>query len=116
MITYIIHKIKDNKIVGRITKYNNGKYIAECLVDKDDKDYPVALFGLNKEIKKDDQDVIRFWLEDRVVPRTRQGLEMLLESVGMEHWDLEQLLELNQGKCSNDYFYLEIINENIQSE
>ena len=113
MITYIIHKISNDDIVGKIIKDNNGKYTSECLVDKDDHDYPVTLFGFNKELARDNQDLIKFWLEDRVIPRTRQGLNMTLESVGLDHWDLEKLLELNHGRCSNDWYYLEIINENI---
>lgn len=111
MITYIIRKQTDDKIVGKVIKHNNGMYESECLVAQDDWDYPVALFGLDKEVSRTNQEVIRFWLEDRVVPKTRQGLDMLLASVNMDHWDLEKLLELNHGKCSNDSYYLEIINE-----
>jgi hypothetical protein len=114
MITYIIHKIEDDTIVGKIVKHSDGKYTSECLVDDNDGDYPVLLFGFNKELPRDDSEHIKYWLEERVVPKTRQGLDMILASVGMDHWDLEKLLELNHGRCSMDWYYLEIINEDIQ--
>ena len=113
MITYIIRKLENNGIVGKVIKHSDGRYTSECLVDEDDGDYPVLLFGLDKELPRDDSEHIRYWLEERVIPKTRQGLDWALSSVGLDHWDLEKLLELNHGKCSIDSYYLEIINEEV---
>ena len=40
MITYIIHDSEDDHIVGKIIKHDNGRYESQCLVDKDDHNYP----------------------------------------------------------------------------
>lgn len=106
-ITYTIHSEYTNTIVGKIYN-NNGIYTCELLCPEERYDFPITLFGTHREWERDDQATIIRWLESRVIPKDRQFLDEILRLHGLDHWDLETLLKLNQGRTVNDKFYLEI--------
>lgn len=48
----------------------------------------------------------RCWVESRIVPPERQNLGEILRENGLSDYDEQRLLELTQGRCSQDGCYL----------
>lgn len=49
----------------------------------------------------------RRWVEERVVPTSRQNLGQILRANGLDRYDPIELLVLGNGRCSQDDFYIE---------
>ena len=48
----------------------------------------------------------RVWVEQRIVPRDRQNLGMILKENGLEEYDAHRLLVLADGRCAQDECFI----------
>lgn len=46
------------------------------------------------------------WVEDRIVPSSRQNIGQVLKSHGLREYDEMTLLAASEGRCSQDDFYI----------
>lgn len=61
-------------------------------------------FTVRLEIKKDvicHSDIVN-WLEERVIPRDRRGIETWLKSAGMVDYDVWEIAKLTRARNSDD--------------
>lgn len=57
------------------------------------------------------------WVQERIVPPSRQNLGQVLRANGMSVYDELQLIISSQGRCSQDDFYIrEVAGESVQRE
>lgn len=52
-------------------------------------------------------------MELRAIPKTRDGIERILNYLGLEKYDLMKLLRKTHGVSGNDFLWLRFDNENI---
>ena len=57
-----------------------------------------------------------FFLEDRVVPSTRIGIDEDLKKVGLPYYDPTMLLKFNHGYCVSDHYWIRFDGENLTYE
>lgn len=96
------------RLVAKIHEDKNENLVTEVLVPYEYKYFPIDLLGVNRDWDVNNTNQNRRWLESRVIPRTRQFLDDMLEAVKLPEWDLVQLLKLNKGRVVDDKFYIEI--------
>jgi hypothetical protein len=51
-----------------------------------------------------DPDEVRFWVNERIIPCNRMGLEAILEDSGLKQWDAWDMLKVADGRCVRDKF------------
>jgi hypothetical protein len=100
-IEYKIYNDNTNELAGLIHIEENNTY-AEKYADN----VPI-LFGLFGEIEHPSESSIMAFIEGRVIPRDRQGLGEILKSAGLMEYDVHKMIELNQGRITDDYYRLE---------
>lgn len=49
------------------------------------------------------------WLKDRVIPPNRDMLKEILEANGLYEYNWKELIKLNHGRCTDDYFSVEAV-------
>lgn len=112
----IYSEYEETKLVGKIHEDNTGNMVVEVLVPYEYNYFPPDLLGIFRDWERDDTEQTIYWLESRVVPKSRQFLREMLDAVNLPEWDLVQLLKLNKGRVVDDKFFIEIEefdNENI---
>lgn len=73
---------------------------------------PLLLSSFLKRGKKTiDSYWSRIWVQQRIVPTDRQNLGQILKANGLEEYDEFKLLMLAKGRCAQDSFYLEKVEE-----
>ena len=113
--TYVIYSNYEGKhdICAKIYDYLQDDYseyyVVEQVGDIDRWDFPPDLLGIHRDWGLESQDEIIRWLHSRVVPKTRQFLDVMLQAHGLTHWDLDALLRLNKGKVTDDMFEVAIV-------
>ena len=63
---------------------------------------------LEYHFKVSDRRATELFLEDRVVPQTRQHLEEALQRVGIPYYDPELLLRYNKGVSVEDSYWVRL--------
>ena len=80
----------------------------EFLCSRDDRDL-VYEFDFYQSPRK----AILEFLDDRVVPETRQGLQHDLKCAGMPYYDPELILKFNHACCVTDCWWLQFSGQNF---
>jgi len=101
------YNILYNKIKIGILTYDGIRFYAE-LTD-DTHEYPYALFGFNRSIKKPTDWQIRKWIEGRVAPPTRENIGDILKYWGIPKYDAWELFKKYNGKTVTDNCTVEFI-------
>lgn len=85
--------------------------------------YPVGLYPHNprKFSIKDTVDYLRNykptpedthrWMSERIFPPTRQGAGRMLNSIGIDEYDLWELIVRTKATSLNDYYWLSVSNQ-----
>lgn len=117
MLKNYLLKFRDVTL-GTIT-YNelNDKFSFEAINKEENyKLYPILFYGLEQlrtlnldKIVTDDD--IRYFFEDRIYPRNRQGLSEILRKLNMQEWNLVDFCDKTRMINSMDYYWL-AFNEN----
>ena len=102
----------EHQLVSKIHSYlqpdMSEYYVLEPVEGVERKYMPAELYGFWRfDVGLECQMALSCWLEERVVPKTRQLLDVALAQVGLTHWDLDELIKLNHGRA-NDGFEVEI--------
>lgn len=63
-----------------------------------------------------DADQTRRWIEERVVPASRQNLGQVLNAHGLDHYDPLELLIAHEGRCAQDDYYIKEVGESSASD
>lgn len=51
------------------------------------------------------------WVQNRIIPPSRQNIGMILKNHGLKEYDEMKFLELSEGKCSQDSLYIKPVKE-----
>lgn len=109
MKRYAIKRNNGNKIVA-ILNYDDEKkqYTIDIPDDVTEKETPfmVSLF-VKKGIRHMDSEWSMKWVQNRIVPSSRQNIGEILRVNGMSSYDEHELLLKNEGRCCQDEFYIE---------
>lgn len=99
---------KKNIDVGSVWKNSNGTYGITFDKTKIPKFmWPVTLFGFEgNDDYTGDSATIAFWLQERVVPETRQNLSDVLRRYGLQRYDVWELIKRGNGNIGTDHIYI----------
>ena len=79
----------------------------EISEDVDEWDAPLILSSFVKRgVRALDPFWSRVWVEQRIVPRDRQNLGMILKENGLKEYDAHRLLILADGRCAQDECFI----------
>ena len=96
--------------VGIIT-YNQDLDKFEFVLNeniKDTKYLPPILYdytNLSLDYKPGHENVL-YWVEDRVMPQNRDGVDYLLDKMGLNFYDAWNICKANKGMSLEDYWWL----------
>ena len=96
--------------VGIIT-YNQDLDKFEFVLNeniKDTKYLPPILYDyttLALDYKPGHENVL-YWVEDRVMPQNRDGVDYLLDKMGLNFYDAWNICKANKGMSLEDYWWL----------
>ena len=74
---------------------------AEVLVDR-------KVLPIEYKCRVSDLTATELFMDDRVVPDTRQGLLPELQKVGIKYYDLEALIRYNKGVSIEDEYWIDV--------
>ena len=111
-----IYEIIDNdnkSYIGCLIYYEKSEdYIVELV---DGIDEWTAPFLFDKYVRAGEYTISRkasrLWVEERVIPGDRQNIGTILRNHKMKDYNVQKLLDVSRGKCSQDNMYLRPINE-----
>ena len=93
--------MKDERPIVRF-RYEAGTLVeAEVVADR--KYLPFEYKG-----KVSDLRATELFMDDRVVPDTRQGLLPELERIGIKYYDPEALIRYNKGVSIEDHYWIDV--------
>lgn len=100
-----------NKTLGCLLYYEKEKsFIIELVDNLDEWDAPLLLTSFVKEnIYTIPRDVSLLWVQERIIPSDRQNISSILSNHRLKEYDEMKLLELADGKCSQDSIYIKKI-------
>ncbi len=73
------------------------------------KDIEVGTITYDQELDKFEFELnenILYWIEDRVMPPNRDGIEYLLDKMGLNFYDAWAICKANKGMSLEDYWWL----------
>ena len=114
MITFEIRdKAQDGRLLGYLFYYERSKrYFTELMRDTDEWTCPFIFSGF---VKKGIYSIDPVWsgkfVGQRIIPRDRQNLGIILKENGLKAYDENKLLLLSEGRCAQDELYLVRISE-----
>ncbi len=113
MRIYEIRDEDENREVGILLYYEKeGSFIVEL---KDGLDEWSAPFLFASYVKKGVFTIPRsdsfVWVQNRIIPPSRQNIGMILKNHGLKEYDEMKFLELSEGKCSQDSLYIKPVKD-----
>lgn len=83
----------------------------ELLVAKDNSFLPLIF-----KWKPTDYDTLNYFLESRLLPKTRQDLNTVLKKLGLTHYSWEGLITKTYGLNTDDCYWFKPIGTNLKYE
>ncbi|MBR0149031.1 MAG: hypothetical protein IJM23_07505 [Lachnospiraceae bacterium] len=113
MKIYEIKDYEDGTGKGILLYFEKAKeFLIELVEDMDEWTAPLLFSGLVKKgIFTVPRDLSRAWIEERVIPSGRQNINDILTHHHLKEYDEMKLLELSEGRCSQDTLYIRKIEE-----
>ena len=104
---------EEKKTLGYLLYYEYEKrFYIELPDDADPWDTPLILSSF---VKKGETSInsywSKLWVQQRIVPTDRQNLGQILKDNKLKEYDEYQLLLLGNGRCAQDDYYLEPIED-----
>lgn len=103
----------DTKDLAYLIYYESEKQFYIELPDGSDE-WEVPML-LSQFVKKGETTVNSYWskvwVQQRIVPTDRQNLGQILKDNGLKQYDEFELLMLGKGRCAQDDYYLEPLDE-----
>ena len=86
-------------------RYDAGMLVeAEVLASKE-------YLPIEYKCKVSDLRATEIFMEDRVIPSTRQHLQPELEKIGLKYYDAEALIRYNKGMSIEDDYWIQVDDE-----
>lgn len=103
------------KDLAYLIYFENGKqFFIELPDDADPWETPLILSSFAKRREQTlNAYWSKLWVRQRIVPTDRQNIGQILKANGLEEYDEFQLLQLAQGRCAQDHYYLAPVEEQI---
>ena len=113
MKIYEISDFEENLSIGVLIYYEKSKdFVIELRDNLDEWTAPLICTHLVKEgIYTMPRDVSYLWVKERVIPNDRQNISDILRNYNLEAYDELKLLELSNGRCSQDSLCIRKIND-----
>lgn len=90
------------------------RFYIELPDDADHWEIPLLLSSFVKRgVKTVNAYWSKLWVQQRIVPTDRQNLGQVLKENGLTEYDEFQLLILANGRCAQDSYYLEPVDEEL---
>lgn len=101
-------KDEDNNSLGYLIYYEyDSSFIVELPEDADEWKTPLLLSSYVKRKKFTVYpDDALMWVKERIVPSSRQNITSILKDSNLKEYDEYKLLMMNDGRCSQDNYYL----------
>ena len=81
--------------------------VTRCLAAENLVDDPLSTaFGVNTAPTWEDLEA---FLEERCIPRQRDGLQYYLQELGLEHYDPLAIVRKTQGRMAEDHGWLDLV-------
>jgi hypothetical protein len=109
---YEIFNEKYKEIEGYLTfDTETEKYTMKILDNYENKHPDIFFSELNEQgITDVPEHLVNMWVEGRVFPPNRQGLQGMLESIGMTEYNVHDIMIYCNGRCDMDFSCLRRIN------
>lgn len=111
MKTYEIADAENRMSVGTLLYYEKADRCVIELVDGlDEWTAPLLFTGLvKKNVSTVPYEYSYLWVQERVIPYDRQNIQSILKRHRLPQYDEMTLLELSEGRCSQDSLYIKKI-------
>ena len=108
MKAYEIADRDNRRPVGVLLYYEKDKtFIVELKNGLNEWTAPLLFAGLVKRgIYTVPRDISFLWVSERVIPAGRQNIDAILTNHHLKEYDEMKLLELSEGKCSQDNLFI----------
>ena len=113
MRAYEIIDSENDIDIGVLLYYEKEKtFLIELSAELDEWTAPLLFTGFVKQhIYTIPRDISIAWVRERVIPSGRQNINDILSHHRLKEYDEMKLLELSEGKCSQDNLYIRKIDE-----
>lgn len=113
MKAYEIKDYESEINIGVLLYYEQEKdFIIELESNLDEWTVPLLFSSyLKSGIYTIPRDISLAWVRERVIPSGRQNINSILNQHRLKEYDEMKLLELSEGKCSQDSLYIRKIDE-----
>ena len=97
--------------------YNNTELATKIAIDRTNRTLAIkneiteplfTAFGINKKPNWED---LQYFLEDRCIPKDRDGLKYYLEELGLTSYEPLEIIRKTQGKMAEDHCWIKIVEE-----
>lgn len=109
---------RNNRDVG-VLKYNTStkEFELKILTGYPITDYPIILrLALEKGYTELPQEWVDIWVKERLIPPNRQNILSILTAAGLKTYDEFGMLMYTNGRCAQDYCFLEEITETPENK
>ena len=111
MKSYEIRDEESGLFIGVLLYYEKEKsFIIELADGLDEWQAPLLLtYYVKKGIYTIPRDVSLLWVQERIIPNTRQNIGAILNTHKLKEYDEMKFLELSEGRCSQDSLFIKRI-------
>ena len=82
------------------------RVLAMCNLLEERLDYVRELYtNLSLDYKPQHENIL-YWIEDRVIPPNRDGIDYILDKMGLNFYDAWAICKANKGMSLEDYWWL----------
>ena len=111
MKCYEIIDGENDRQIGVLLHYDKeGSYIVELKNDLDEWTAPLLFTAyVKKGIYTIPRDISLLWVRERTIPNSRQNINDILAHHKLRSYDEMKILEISEGRCSQDGLYIKIM-------
>lgn len=104
---------RDDRKIGILSYNTNTKnFKLKILTGYPITEYPIILhLALERGYTELPQDWVDIWVKERLIPPNRQNICDILTAAGLKTYDEFGMLMYTNGRCAQDYCFLEEITE-----
>ena len=113
MKIFDIYDEENKSFIGSLLYYEKEKtFICELMDDLDEWTAPFLFSGfVRKGIYTIPRDESLNWVKSRIIPPSRQNIDLILKNHKLKEYDEGIFLEISGGKCSQDSMYVKQVKQ-----
>lgn len=117
VINYLIRDAdRADLIIGRLSYNKNTKRFSITVEPNLPADCPIMFsMATRRKLTEFPQSWVDTWINERIIPPTRQNISDILKSAGLKVYDEYGMLMFTQGRCAQDNCYLEEVMSECKS-